>query len=77
MTDILIRGLADDTISRIDGHAERLGLPRVEYLRRTIEAEAARVTDHVSTPADWERFARLTADLRQPDFEQRAWGHGD
>ena len=76
MPDILIRGLSDETVSCIDGQADRLGLPRVEYLRRTIEAEAARVAGQVA-PADWERFAALTADLHRPDFEQHAWGHGD
>jgi hypothetical protein len=77
MTDVLVRGLADETLSRVDAHAHRQGLARVEYLRRLIEADAARVTEHVSTPADWRRFAALTADLRRPGFEERAWGHGE
>jgi len=73
MTDILIRGLSDETVARIDRQADRFGLARVEYLRRTIEAEAARVAGQV-TPTDWEQFGTLTADLRRPGFEDQAWG---
>ena len=36
MTDILIRDVPEDVIAAIDTKAQRLGLSRTEYLRRTL-----------------------------------------
>ena len=39
MTDILIRDVPEDVIAAIDIKAQRLGLSRTEYLRRTLARE--------------------------------------
>ncbi|MGH3353965.1 MAG: type II toxin-antitoxin system VapB family antitoxin [Nocardioides sp.] len=42
MSDVLIRGLSDDELARIDSEAARLGLTRNEYLRRWFSPDALR-----------------------------------
>lgn len=42
MADILIRGLSDAAVSRIDAAAAARGLSRQEYLRRRFETGAIR-----------------------------------
>lgn len=37
MTNVLVRGLSDEAVARIDRTAEELGLSRNEYLRRQLE----------------------------------------
>ncbi|HZE15461.1 MAG TPA: hypothetical protein VE197_06980, partial [Mycobacterium sp.] len=39
MADVLIRGLSDAAVARIDSDAASLGLSRNEYLRRRFESE--------------------------------------
>jgi predicted transcriptional regulator len=75
MTDVLIRNLSADTVSQIDTLAARAGVSRVEYLRRTVEHEAARTSNLTTGKERWLRFAELTAELNDPEFEARAWGH--
>lgn len=72
MTDILIRDVPDEVLAAIDTKAKRLGISRTAYLRRALERE--RVAD--SGPITVERlgrFARLAADLDDPDVMSRAW----
>jgi uncharacterized protein (DUF1778 family) len=76
MTDVLIRGISDEDLARLDRAAERQGLARAEFVRRAVVQEARRVTGSV-TMAEWREFADLVADVTSEDFEARAWGHGE
>jgi len=71
MADILVRNVDADVVARIDHEAERLGVSRSEYLRRTLESVAfprGRATD-----ADFERFAELASDLLDDEVMAKAW----
>ena len=71
MPDILIRDLPERVIVAIDANAQRLGLSRNEYLRRTLAIEARpRATVTVS---DLRRSAGVFADLDDPDVMSGAW----
>lgn len=72
MTDVLIRGVAEDDLARIDERAARVGLSRGEYLRRQIAREAARGEGHVSID-DLQRVGRLSRDLLDEDVMRAAW----
>ncbi|MGA7689750.1 MAG: hypothetical protein WCA29_11055 [Jiangellales bacterium] len=41
MADVLIRDVPEDVLAGVDAHASRLGLSRVEYIRRRLAADAA------------------------------------
>ena len=72
MGDVLIRGVAEDDLRRIDAEAERQGLSRNEYLRR----EVSRLAQHgtrAATRADLARAAELVADLGDEDLMRQAW----
>jgi hypothetical protein len=76
MSDVLIRGLSDDAVARIDADAAARGLSRQEYLRRRFEAEGK----SVATPArqnmtldDLRRAAAAAADLDDPVVMESAW----
>lgn len=71
MPDVLIRDLPEHVVAAIDANAQRLGLSRNEYLRRTLAIEArprAKVT-----VADLKRSAGVFADLDDPDVMSGAW----
>ena len=72
MTNVLIRGLSDETVARIDRSAEELGLSRNEYLRRQLEGDGPRPTARV-TNESWKRSAEVLADLADPDVMADAW----
>lgn len=72
MTNVLIRGLSDETVARIDKRAAELGLSRNEYLRRELEGDVPRPAAEV-TEADWKRSAEIFADLANPDVMADAW----
>lgn len=72
MTDILIRGVPEDVIAAIDIKAQRLGLSRTEYLRRTLTRERDVAPAEVSV-ADLAVFADTFADLADPEVIDRAW----
>jgi hypothetical protein len=72
MTDLLIRDVPDEVLAGIDERAQRLGLSRAEYLRRTLAREAA-VTPLAVTSADLQRFADRFADLADPQTMRQAW----
>ncbi len=74
MADVLIRGLSDAAVARIDADAAAQGLSRQEYLRRRFEAERAPNTPAGGlTIADLRRAAAAAADLDDPDVMDRAW----
>ena len=72
MTDILIRDVPEDVIAAIDIKAQRLGLSRTEYLRRTLTRERDVAPVAVSV-ADLAAFADTFADLADPKVIDRAW----
>ena len=72
MTSILIRGLSDEAIDRVDAEAAALGLSRNEYLRRQLEGDVPQRTVKV-TQEDWTRSAEILADLADPDVMAQAW----
>ena len=72
MTDILIRDVPEDVIAAIDMKAQRLGLSRTEYLRRTLTRERDVAPAEVSV-ADLSAFADTFADLADPEVMTRAW----
>ncbi len=72
MTDVLIRGMAEDDLARIDERATRLGLSRGEYLRRRITQDARREERRL-TVADLRRAAELSQDLLDEDVMRDAW----
>ena len=72
MTDILIRDVPEDVLAAIDAKAQRVGLSRTEYLRRTLARERSGLADEVSVD-DLARFADTFADLDDPEVMSRAW----
>jgi hypothetical protein len=76
LADILIRDVPDETLAELDAAAARLGVSRVEYLRRTLAAEAERAARGGRPPltrADWKQFQELTADLADDEVMRGAW----
>lgn len=73
MTNVLIRGISEGALARIDAEAATLGLSRNEYLRRKIEGAATAVPEASVMPADWQRSAETFGDLADPDVMDAAW----
>ena len=72
MVNVLIRGLSEATVARIDQEAAALGLSRNEYLRRKLERATAPV-DVTVTADDWQRSAIAFGDLDDPSVMDAAW----
>lgn len=71
MPNVLVRDLPEHVVAAIDANAQRLGLSRNEYLRRTLATEARpRAT---VTVADLKRSAGVFADVDDPDVMSGAW----
>jgi hypothetical protein len=74
MGDVLIRGLSDEAIARIDADAAARGLSRQEYLRTRFESEGTvSVAPRTMTVKDLRRAAAAAADLDDPDVMDSAW----
>jgi hypothetical protein len=72
MADVLIRDVPETVLAGVDAHAARLGLSRVEYIRRRLAADAASSRVTVSTE-DLRAFADRFADLADPTVIDEAW----
>jgi hypothetical protein len=72
MTDVLIRDIPDDVLAGVDAHAARLGISRVEYIRRRLAADAATNPASVSVK-DLRRFSDRFADLASESVMDAAW----
>ncbi len=72
MTDVLVRDVPEEVLAGVDAHAARLGLSRVEYIRRRLAADAATAGEAVSA-ADLNTFADLAVDLADPQVMGPAW----
>lgn len=73
MANVLIRGLSDAAIQRIDGEAAALGLSRNEFLRRKLEGRTPPPSGATITAEDWERSAATFGDLADPAVMDAAW----
>ena len=75
MGDMLIRGLSDAAIARIDADATARGMSRQEYLRQRFEAEGAVAsTDRPRlTVEDLRRAASAAVDLDDSGVMEDAW----
>jgi hypothetical protein len=76
MTDILIRDVPDAIIADLGAAAARAGLSRVEYVRRTLAAEADRAKREARVPLTrdaWQQLNELTADVTDEDVMRGAW----
>ncbi|MFN8622574.1 MAG: ribbon-helix-helix protein, CopG family [Chloroflexota bacterium] len=72
MANVLIRDVPEDVLAGIDANAKRLGLSRVEYLRRALARERAVVGRPVAVE-DLARFGDTFPDLADPELMRRAW----
>jgi hypothetical protein len=72
MSDILIRDIPDEVLLAIDARARRLGISRVEYVRRRLAQDAAMSSVSVTT-ADLQGFGEAFADLSDPEVMSGAW----
>ena len=72
MADVLIRDVPDQVVAAIDAAAKRLGLSRIEYLRRELGRHAG-VPSRRVTPADLVGFSEVFADLEDPEVMDAAW----
>ena len=72
MADVLVRDVPEDVLAGVDAHAARLGLSRVEYIRRRLAAYASSSRSPVSTN-DLRAFADRFADLEDPEVMDPAW----
>ncbi len=74
MGDVLIRGLSDDAVARIDADAAARGLSREAYLRQRFEREGSVSPPHRSlTLDDLRRADAAAADLDDPGVMDSAW----
>ncbi|ORW01012.1 hypothetical protein [Mycobacterium kyorinense] len=74
MPDVLIRGLSESAIARIDAEAAAHGLSRNEYLRRRFEAERSPSAEGGQlTVEDLRRAAEAAKDLDNPRVMEGAW----
>ncbi len=73
MADILVRGLSDTAVARIDTAAAAQGLSRNEYLRRRFEVERTTGDRGQLTVADLRRAAEAAKDLDDPMVVEAAW----
>ncbi|KYH46364.1 ribbon-helix-helix protein, CopG family [Branchiibius sp. NY16-3462-2] len=73
MTNVLIRGLSQAAIERIDAEAAALGLSRNEFLRRRLEQETSTPVSITVTADDWGRSLAAFGDLADPDLMDDAW----
>lgn len=72
MSDVLIRDIPDEVLIAIDARAAKLGISRVEYVRRRLAQDAAMSPVSV-TAADLQRFGEAFADLSDSEVMSGAW----
>jgi hypothetical protein len=72
MADVLIRDIPESVLAGVDAHAARLGISRVEYIRRRLSADSATSTTTVAVK-HLRRFADTFADLADETVMHDAW----
>lgn len=73
MTNVLIRGLTDAAVERLDAEAAALGLSRNEFLRRRLEGNASMPATAAIAEDDWNRSAAAFGDLADSSVMDAAW----
>ena len=73
VTNVLIRGLSEAAIERIDAEAAAQGLSGNEFLRRRLEQDASTPATATVAADDWSRSAAAFGDLADPDVMDAAW----
>lgn len=73
VANVLIRGLSDAAVERIDAEAKALGLSRNEFLRRKLEGGVAPDPAASIAEEDWSRSAETFGDLSDPAVMDDAW----
>lgn len=73
MANVLIRGLSDAAVARIDAEAASVGLSRNEYLRRRFESERSTKGTSKLTVEDLRRAADAAKDLDDAQVMEAAW----
>ncbi len=72
MPDLLIRDFPAEDLELLDEQAKRLGLSRVEYLRRQLHQTARRLDSQV-TVVELSVLADLISDLGDESVMAQAW----
>lgn len=72
LADVLVRDVPEEVLAGVDAHAARLGLSRVEYIRRRLASDAATAGESVSA-TDLRSFADLAQDIADPQVMGAAW----
>jgi len=72
VADVLIRDVPEAVLAGVDAHAARLGLSRVEYIRRRLAADAGTASAPVSAQ-DLREFADRFGDLADGEVMDAAW----
>ncbi len=72
MPDILIRDVPEAVLAEVDAHAARLGISRVEYIRRRLTVDAATSRAQV-TAQHLRKFADRFVDLADEEVMDAAW----
>ena len=70
MPDILIRDVPDDVVAAIDAKAQRAGLSRTEYLRRTLSRERTEDAEYGHLPNQLDRTFRMLPGDDAPGGEE-------
>lgn len=73
MSDVLVRGVPDEDLTRIDAEADRLGLSRNAYLRREFHRIARNRAVREATAEDYRRAKAAMADLDDDEVMRKAW----
>ena len=73
MTNVLIRGLSETAVERIDAEAAAQGLSRNEFLRRKLEGGPPASSGATLSADDWSRSADAFGDLADPEVMDDAW----
>ena len=72
MADVMIRDVPDSVLARVDARAARLGLSRVEYIRRRLASDAGASIERVPAQ-DLRRFGQRFADLADAEVMDTVW----
>ncbi len=72
MADLLIRNVPIEVLSALDASAEKLGLSRVEFIRRRLAQEAQNSNQSV-TEEHLKNILVLLPDLAAKEIMEEAW----
>jgi hypothetical protein len=73
VTDVLIRGVPEDDLRKIDDQAARLGLSRNAFLKREMHRIARHRTVRAATAEDYRRSLDALPDIDSDEVDHQAW----